>query len=55
VESFARVLSREVALGKKGSDKVKVKALFADSTFFHVFSFKVIEGDPARVLKHVKV
>ncbi len=51
VESFARVLSREVALGKKGSDKVKVKALFADSTFFHVFSFKVIEGDPARVLE----
>lgn len=51
VESFARVLSREVAIGKKGLDKVKVKALFADSTFFHLFSFKVLEGDPARVLE----
>lgn len=51
VESFARVLSREVAIGKKGLDKVKVKALFADSTFFHLFSFEVLEGDPTRILE----
>lgn len=54
VESFVRVLSREVALGKKGSDKIKVKALFADSTFFHIFSFKILEGDPVRVLEASK-
>jgi len=51
VESFTRVLSRKVALGQKGFDKIKVKALFADSTFFHTFSFKVLEGDPAHVLE----
>lgn len=51
VESYVRVLSRDVALGKKGTDKVKVKALFADSTFFNIFSFKLVEGDAQRVLE----
>ncbi|MDR0370899.1 MAG: ABC transporter permease, partial [Prevotellaceae bacterium] len=51
VESFVRVLSRETAVGKRGDDKLRVKALFVDSTFFRVFSYKVLEGDPARVLE----
>ncbi len=51
MESFARVLSREVALGKKGIDRIKAKALFVDSTFFQVFSFKILEGNPSQVLE----
>lgn len=51
VESFVRLHSRSVALGQSGNDKTRAKALFADSTFFHVFSLKLIEGNPAQVLE----
>jgi ABC-type transport system, involved in lipoprotein release, permease component len=51
VESFVRVHSRSVALGQKGNDKVEARALFADSTFFRIFSFPLIEGNPAQVLE----
>lgn len=51
VESFVRVHSRDVALGQKGDNKIKAKALFADSTFFRIFSYKLIEGNPAQVLE----
>lgn len=51
VESFVRVHSRDVALGQKGDDKIKAKALFADSTFFRIFSYKLIEGNPVQVLE----
>lgn len=50
VESYVRVLSRPVAVGGKESDKSRSKALFADSTFFNIFSFKLIEGNPSQVL-----
>lgn len=51
VESFVRVLFQETAIGKKGQDKIKVKALFADSTFFNIFSYALLEGAPAQVLE----
>ncbi|SCD22104.1 Acidobacterial duplicated orphan permease [Proteiniphilum saccharofermentans] len=51
VESFARIHSRSLAIGQKGNDKVEAQALFADSTFFRIFSFPLIEGDPERVLE----
>ena len=54
VESFVRIVSREIALGQKGNDKIKAKALFADSTFFRVFSFKLTEGNPSQVLEAQK-
>lgn len=51
VESFVRVHSRSVAIGQKGNDKIQARALFADSTFFRIFSFPLIEGNPERVLE----
>ncbi len=51
VESFVRVHSRSVAIGQKGNDKIQAQALFADSTFFRIFSFPLIEGNPERVLE----
>ena len=50
-EAFVRVYGTPVDVGKKGSQKVKAKALFADSTFFNVFTFPLIEGDPSTVLQ----
>ena len=54
VESYVRVLSQGVAIGKKDDDKLKVKALFADSTFYQIFSFKLIEGNPSQALESRK-
>ncbi|WP_298653820.1 FtsX-like permease family protein [uncultured Proteiniphilum sp.] len=51
VESFVRIHSRSVAIGQKGNDKIQAQALFADSTFFRIFSFPLIEGNPERVLE----
>ncbi|MBK5720943.1 ABC transporter permease [Dysgonomonas sp. Marseille-P4677] len=50
VEAYVRILSRSVAVGKKGSDKFRSTALFADSTFFNIFSFRLIEGNSSQVL-----
>lgn len=51
VESFVRVLTTNVSIGQKGDGKMRVSAMFADSTFFTVFSYKLIEGNPAQVLE----
>ena len=50
VESYVRVLSRPLTVEKKGSDKFRADALLADSTFFDIFSFKLLEGNPSQVL-----
>ena len=50
VEAFTRTIigTRVVANGEKKFTEKKV--LFADSSFFHIFSFKLVEGDPATCL-----
>ena len=50
VETFVRIDGQSVDIGK-GSEKVQAKALYADSTFFKVFSFPLIEGDSSTVLQ----
>lgn len=50
VESYVRVTDRTVAIGQKGVAKQAKYVLFADSTFFNVFSFKLLEGNPSEVL-----
>lgn len=42
---------RTVAIGQKGVAKQAKYVLFADSTFFNVFSFKLLEGNPSEVLR----
>lgn len=50
VEAYVRLHPRDVDVGKKGTEKFKAKALYADSTFFNVFSFPLIEGSSSQVL-----
>lgn len=50
LESFTRVLHRSVKV-KKDNSKIRTEALFADSTFFNIFSFELLEGSPSQVLK----
>jgi putative ABC transport system permease protein len=51
IESFVRV-SNESFLIRKGNVKFQEEnTLYADSTLFHVFDFKMIYGDPATALK----
>lgn len=54
VESYVRIHPNSIILGEKGKLKEKVDALFADSSFFNVFSFKLIEGNPSQVLASLK-
>lgn len=54
VESYVRILSRPVAIGQKGTEKIRVEGLFADTTFFNVFTYKLIEGNPSQVLSAYK-
>lgn len=51
VEAFCRVQSRDVVVGDKDSEKISSEVLFADSTFFTMFSFNLIEGNPSQVLE----
>jgi len=51
VESFVRVTDDEV-LVRKGDKKFQEKnSLWADSSFFHVFDFKLLKGNPQTCLK----
>lgn len=50
VESYVRIVSRQVSVKKQGGDKFKANLMLADSTFFNIFSFKLIVGDPKQVL-----
>lgn len=58
VESYCRLVSRPIPLSQnRHSDKFTVEALFADSAFFNIFSFRLLEGNAANVLatKHTAV
>jgi putative ABC transport system permease protein len=51
VEESARFLSRERTLFKKGSDGFyETKIYYTDSTVFNVFTYKVLQGNPATAL-----
>ncbi|MBF0575121.1 ABC transporter permease [Dysgonomonas sp. GY617] len=54
VEAYARIHFTPVILGEKGGAKIKADALFADPSFFSIFSFKLLEGDPSQVLVPLK-
>lgn len=54
VESYTRIHFSSVILGEKGAAKIKADALFADPSFFNIFSFKLLEGDPSQVLVPLK-
>lgn len=54
IEAFCRAHSRSVAIGAKGTDKMQAKCIFVDSTFFNMFSFKLIEGNASQVLQAQK-
>lgn len=52
VKEYVRLLKDEKTLiGEKGKEHSFVKnVLFADSTFFNVFSFKLLNGNPSKAL-----
>jgi putative ABC transport system permease protein len=50
VESYTRIVSRTIQIDITGKEKMNVEALFADSAFFHIFSFPLLEGDISQVL-----
>lgn len=54
VEAYTRIHFTPVILGEKGVAKIKADALFADLSFFNIFSFKLLEGDPSQVLVPLK-
>ena len=51
VESYTRLYDYDEILTLPGNKKVKTSFLMADSAFFTMFTFDLIEGDPARVLE----
>lgn len=52
VENFCRVKGWNM-LAKKGNEAMEQLVLFADTSFFSVFSFKVLQGNPATMLQQV--
>lgn len=54
VEAYTRIHYMPVILGEKGQSKTKADALFADPSFFDIFSFKLVEGNPSEVLAPLK-
>ncbi|MDR2912706.1 MAG: FtsX-like permease family protein [Alistipes sp.] len=50
VEGYVRVMSQETEIERADGEVLDVRGMLADSTFFNVFSFPLLEGDPARVL-----
>jgi putative ABC transport system permease protein len=54
IASFTRLQERENSLVKTNNQVFRERAcLYADSNFFQNFSFRLIEGDPARALSTV--
>lgn len=51
IETYVRLYGNKVDVGKKGTEKIKANALYADSTFFNVFSIPLIEGNTSQVLQ----
>ncbi|NOY50166.1 MAG: FtsX-like permease family protein [Chlorobi bacterium] len=51
IESYTRISDNEGILVTQDGLKVKFKYLLADSTFFDIFSFGLLEGNPETALK----
>jgi putative ABC transport system permease protein len=51
VASFVRMNQSSLLIRKEDKKFQEDRTLFADSTFFRVFDFKLIEGDPNTALK----
>lgn len=50
VENYCRIKGWDM-LTKKGGEGIEAKVLFADTSFLSVFSFKVLKGNPAKMLE----
>jgi len=50
VEAYTRIKRQDISIGEKGKEKIQAKGLLADSAFFNIFSFKLLEGNPSEVL-----
>ncbi len=46
IESFTRIYKEEGIASARPEEKMKINYMFADSTFFKMFSFKLIKGTP---------
>jgi putative ABC transport system permease protein len=51
IESYTRIYMSSGVVTISGDKKLRIDFLMADSAFFTMFSFDLIEGDPARVLE----
>jgi putative ABC transport system permease protein len=51
IESACRVRGNWELMVQKGNDAISERVLYADSNFFHLFTFPLLEGNPAVVLK----
>ena len=54
VECFTRTYSQDGFVSGINNEKFKINYLMADSAFFSMFSFKLIEGQPGTVLRDRK-
>jgi putative ABC transport system permease protein len=50
VERYVRVMSHEGEVELPGREPIDARGMLADSTFFSVFSFPLVEGNPSMVL-----
>lgn len=48
-ESFTRLVSQPLIINNN-QEKISVNTLYADSAFFNIFSFDLLEGSPSKVL-----
>ncbi len=52
IENFCRLKGWPM-LTKKGTEGLESQVLFVDTTFFKLFSFKILKGNPANMLKEI--
>ena len=50
IETYTRIVHRPVQIEDSNKNKVQHDVLFADSSFFSMFSFPLLEGNPSQVL-----
>ena len=51
IESYTRIYMNSDVLTISDDNKIRIDFLMADSAFFTMFSFNLVEGDPARILE----
>jgi putative ABC transport system permease protein len=50
VEAYTRIVTQDVEIELSNREWLKSNAIFADSAFFRIFSFPLVEGDAAGVI-----